>query len=214
MGEIMKPTIRTALIVAVILSLSAVIFSLRQSLTKAENNYWALNDSVAVYKNKIGGQTSTVATLQLDNAIFRKAILLKNAKLKTLSAEFARLKSVVKTTTNIKLDTIRIAYTDSVPLNFTRSGILKEKWYSLNYTSDANGVLLTQLEIPDTTVIITGIKRSWFLGREKVVTDVTHANPFVKVNTIQSAEINVPTPWYKKWFVWLAAGFAGGMLLK
>lgn len=210
----MKPTIRTALIVAFILCLSAVIFSLRQSLTKAENNYGALNDSVAVFKNKIGGQTSTVATLQLDNAIFRKAILQKDAKLKTLSAEFARLKSVVKTTTNIKLDTIRIAYTDSVPLNFNRSGILKEKWYSLNYTSDANGVLFTQLEIPDTTVIITGTKRSWFLGREKVVTDVTHANPFVKVSAVQSAEINVPTPWYKKWFVWLAAGVAGGMLLK
>lgn len=210
----MKPTICAAIIVAVILCLSSVIFSLRQSLTKADKNYIALTDSVSVYKNLIGGQTATIATLQFDNATFRKVILQRDAKLKTLSAEFARLKSVVKTTTNIKLDTIRIAYTDSVPLNFTRSGILKEKWYSLNYTSDENGMLLTQLEIPDTTVIITGIKRSWFLGREKVVTDVTHANPFVKVSTIQSAEINVPTPWYKKWFVWLAAGVAGGMLLK
>ncbi len=210
----MSVSIRTAITGAVVLCLLGALLNFRQKLKIAETNYTALTDSVTVYKNKIGGQTASIATLQLDNATFRKAILQKDAKLKALSSEFARVKSVVKTITNTKLDTIRIAYTDSVPFAFSRNGTLKERWYTLNYASDADGVTITQLEIPDTTMVITGIKKSWFLGKETMVTDVTHANPFVKVKTIQSAEITIPTPWYKKWFVWLAAGIAGGLLLK
>lgn len=59
----------------------------------------------------------------------------------------------------------------------------------------------------------TGTKRKWFLGKETLTTDITSDNPYLKVTEITSAEVTVPTPWYKKWYVWAAVGAAGGFFI-
>ena len=61
------------------------------------------------------------------------------------------------------------------------------------------------------TTVISGFKRKWFLGRQTLVTDVTNTNPYIEVTAIKAAYVIVPEPWYKKWYVWLAAGFVTGI---
>lgn len=179
----------------------------------AEANYSALTDTVTHYKNKLGTVTASMGTLQLDNNQVKDLLLKKDSELAALASEFAKLHSVVKYDTDITLPPVSIPFKDSVPCVFSRTDSVKHKWYSFTYDVDQKGLKIDSLIIPNTATVITGTKRKWFLGKETVTTDITNTNPYVKVTGITAAEVVLPVPWYKKWYVWLAAGVVGGFVL-
>ena len=57
------------------------------------------------------------------------------------------------------------------------------------------------------------LSENGFLGKQTITTDIANTNPFISIKNIQSVEITTPEPWYKKWYVWLAGGIAGGVIL-
>jgi hypothetical protein len=179
----------------------------------ADSNLEAITDTVKHFKNKLGTQTASINTLQLDAAQLQKVILDKDAELATLTKEFSKVNIITKYKTVMQIDTIRITYKDTVPCIFERSGEVKKDWYSFMYKSNQKGLQIDSLSIPNTTTAITGFKRKWFLGKQTAVTDITHSNPFIKVTEIKSVEIVVPVPWYEKWYVWLVSGLIGGFLV-
>ncbi|MFL9845446.1 DUF6549 family protein [Flavobacterium rhizosphaerae] len=180
----------------------------------ADINLTALNDTVKHYTNKLGTQTASISTLQLDKEQLQDLILSKDVELNELSKEFAKVSSLVKYKTITKYDTIAIIYTDSIPCDFTRLSTVKKEWYGFNYISSQSGFKIDSLTIPNQTTVITGTKRKWFLGKETITTDITNSNPYINVTDIKAAEIVIPVPWYKKWYVWTAAGLALGILSK
>jgi len=174
----------------------------------------ALTDSVYYYKNRLGTTTASIATLQLDKKQAKDLLLKKDAELAALANEFARVHAITKYIAVTHIDTITVAYRDTVPCVFERSGEVKDKWYSFNYHSNQNGFTAANFEVPNTATIITGTKRKWFLGKETLTTDITNTNPYIKVTDIKAAEITIPAPIYKKWYVWLAVGIGAGLLAK
>ena len=194
----------------------ALFFSMQQCNMYKNNekfNLEALTDTVTHYKNRLGTQTATIKTLQLNNKQLQGIVIDKDSDLKKLAAEFAKVKSVVKYQTITKYDTITIAYHDSIPYTFERSGRVIDKWYSFNYKSDEFAFNINELNIPNETTIITGIKRKWFLGKETITTDVSNSNPYINVTQMKSANVTIPVPVYKKWYAWLGIGLAGGLLI-
>lgn len=178
------------------------------------DNYEALNDTVSYYKNRLGKQTATIKTLQAHNEKKAVALLGKDKEIAALVKEFKQVKYITKYETVAKYDTILVAFDNPVPaLDFTRTGLLKKKHISFNYKIDNFSFSLDSLNIPNTTTIITGTKRKWFLGKEYLTTDITNSNPYITVTDIKSVEIAVPTPWYKKWYVWAGAGLIGGIVI-
>jgi hypothetical protein len=198
-----------ALVVALLLSISKCSYN----KTIHNKNLEALTDSLVTFKNKIGTQTASTKTLQYSKQQLQNNLLKKDAELVILAKQFSKINSVIKYKTTVKLDTLRVVYHDTVPSVFTRTGTVKEPFYSFTYTSTQNGFMIDSLSIPNTATVITGTKRRWFLGAETVTTNVTNSNPYINVTEIKSAEVVVPSPWYKKWYVWFAAGIAGGMVL-
>ncbi len=195
----------------------ALFFSIeRCSYNKANGatNAAALTDTVKYYTNALGTQTASIKTLQVDKAGLQSLVLDKNKELAALVKEFAKVHSVVKADTELRIDSIPVPYAVPVPCVFERSGRVTDAWYSFGYTSNQNGFKIDSLKVPNSITVITGTKRKWFLGKETVTTDVTSTNPYVKATNIKAAEIVVSVPWYKKWYVWLAAGVAGGFLMK
>ena len=180
----------------------------------ADANGQAFTDSLKQYKNKLGTITASIKTLQLDKRQLQDFVLYKDAELKALAAEFAKVKSVIKYETVTLVDSIPIPYKDTVPCIFERAGKIKDKWYSFAWQSNQKGVGIDSLQFSNTATVITGVKRSWFLGKETLTTDITNSNPYMKVNDVKAAELVIQTPWYKKWCVWLAVGAAGGILMK
>jgi hypothetical protein len=204
----------TSTLIGLLLLLAIYQCENRDSLkTTTDNNLQALNDSVKYYKNKIGTQSATLQTLQINAGQLEELILQKDSQLASLKKVFSKVNSVVKFETKTVLDTIHIVYKDTVPYSFKRSGEIKSQWYSLKYTSGQKGIAIDSFRTWTSTSVLTGIKRKWLFGRQVVTTDITNTNPYMTVTSIKSVEVVVPEPIYKKWYLWLAAGIAGGYLM-
>ena len=202
------------LIIAVLVA--ALFFSVsRCSLNKqrGDANATALTDTVTHFKNRLGTLTASTATLQLDNKQAKNLLLKKDAALAALAKEFAALHSVTAYKTITRIDTVQVNYKDTVPCVYERAGIIKDTWYRFTYSSNQKGFTIDSLTLPNKTTVITGFKRSWFLGRQTLMTDITNTNPYITVTGIAAAQISLPVPWYKKWYVWLAAGAAAGFVM-
>jgi hypothetical protein len=176
-------------------------------------NIATITDSVQHYKNALGTQTATVKTLQLSQRNLNSQFLEKDPALQSLSKEFSTIKSVIKYQSITRIDTIKIRYRDTVPCIFERSGNVKNMNYSFVYDVTQKGMEIDSVYIPTSVTLLTGTKRKWLMGKEYVTTDITNSNPLVSIQTIQSAEVIISHPWYKKWYVWLGAGLAGGIFI-
>jgi hypothetical protein len=62
-------------------------------------------------------------------------------------------------------------------------------------------------------IVVTGIKRKWFLGKQTQTTDITHANPFVQTNNVQHIEVVTQKKWYDTFLFKVGLGFIGGVLI-
>lgn len=181
---------------------------------RANDNLAAAMDLTRYYKNRLDGETATVKTLQLDKNQLRALVIQKDARINALTKEFANVKTVVQWRGGVRVDSIPVPFAVPVPCDFTRTDTVATKHYSFAYRVNQDGLRVDNIAFPDTVTVITGTKRKWFLGKETLTTDVTHSNPHVKANGITAAELVVVQPWYKKWYVWLAAGAVAGALIK
>ncbi|KOS06988.1 hypothetical protein AM493_13820 [Flavobacterium akiainvivens] len=174
-----------------------------------------LADTVTYFTNTLGTKTATIKTLSADKDLLNALVLKKDRQLAETASNFAKVHTVVTYKAEVKVDTVYVPFDNragTLPA-FERSGAVFNKWYSFDYKADSAGIALANLSMQTETAIVTGIKRKWFLGKETLVTDVSNTNPYITVTDLKAAEVSVPTPWYKKWYVWLAAGVAGGFVL-
>lgn len=176
-------------------------------------NMNALTDTVKHYTNKLGTQTASIKTLQLDKKQIQDLLLDKDKELKALASEFSKVHSVTKAEAEIVIKEVPIIYRDTIPFVFERIDSVKTDWYRFGYVSNQKGLQIDSLRTWTSLTAITGTKRKWFLGKETVTTDITFSNPHIKVTEIKAAELTVPVPWYKKWYLWLAAGVIGGFVI-
>lgn len=190
-----------------------------KSKANASQNEKIMYDSVIYFKNRLGSISSSNKTLQLTQKQLNQTIFEKDRELKTLAAGFTKLKSITKFSSTIKPDTLSTAFANPIISadtsgRFERSGTVFKDWYSLHYKITNDSLTLMPVAINTETTVITGFKRKWFLGRQVLVTDITNTNPAIKIMSIKSAQVIIPQPWYAKWYVWLAAGIAGGLFIR
>jgi hypothetical protein len=185
----------------------------------AQANTNTLTDSIRYYTNRLGSQTAMIRTLQLDKQQFESLIIEKDKELSKLAEEFVSVKSVTQAQSEITIDTIAVKFEEKIPIgdsagSFVRSGLIKNKWYTVGYKVTNDSLTLSPFSTLTKTYIITGTKRRWFLGKETLTTEVSYDNPYIKVTEMEAAEIAVHQKWYQKWYVWLAAGLVGGLVIK
>jgi hypothetical protein len=203
------------IVMAVVLfySIERCTFNGRASLQNAT----ALQDTVTYFANKMGTQTATIKALSVNSKQLEALVLQKDTQLAEAALNFAKVHTIVKFKTIAKVDTVYVAFEglptpDTLP-QFNREGAVFDKWYSFNYKVNNNGLTLADLTMNTETAVVTGIKRKWFLGKETLVTDVSNTNPHITVTQLKAAEVKLPVPWYKKWYVWMAAGAVGGFFV-
>lgn len=176
-------------------------------------NIEALNSQTEVYKLKNGQLVTSVENLKYTKDQLKNSILMKDKKIKELTDKFSNIRTVTKYVTNTKFDTISLVYKDTVPCNFERIGSDFKEWYQLGYKSNQKGVVITDLFIPDSVVIVTGDKRKWFWGKRTSKMDITHTNPFIETELVQSIEVVQSNKWYDSTIFKIAIGFIGGVLI-
>ncbi|MGQ2984016.1 DUF6549 family protein [Flavobacterium sp.] len=209
----MKKLIYPSIIIVLLALLFVAVTQCRRNATVAVQNYGALTDTIDYYFNSLGQRTASIRTLQFDKSQLKDIILEKDKELQALSKEFSRISSAVKFRTVTEFDTIRIAYADNVPCIFDRNGSIANDWYKFNYRSDQTGIQIDSFKTWTSANIITGAKRKWFLGKETLKTDITLSNPHMAVTNAAAIEVTIPSPWYRKWYVWVAIGAVGGFVI-
>lgn len=175
-------------------------------------NTTTISDTIKYYRNSLSMQIATAKTLELENHQVRSLLLKKDKTLAIIAAEFSKIHTITKYKSKIVIDTIRIRFKDSIPCIFNTSGKKLGNSYSFNYCISQKGIEIDSLMLPTQTTVITGIKKKWFFGPQVLTTDISNSNPYIKITRIESAEIIIKQPWYKKWYVWLIAGTACGWL--
>lgn len=209
MKEFLK---KSGLWILALFILVSVIVSKAKNEKTQKQNIIALQSEISNFKLKDGTEVATVKSLQFENDQLKESL---SQKEKEIAAKFSEVKTVTRIEERIKFDTIRIAYKDTIKCNFRRVGAIKNKSYSLDYITTQKGVKLSNLSVPDTIVIVTGLKRKWFLGKETATIDVIHTNELVKVNSIKHIENKPKKRWYDTNIFKIGAGFiAGAMLVK
>lgn len=209
MKNILYPSTILCLLIALLLSADRCTYNRKI----ANSAFASIADTVTYFKNNINTQSASVKTITMQKDQLEKLILNKDAELAKLTQHFSKVQTINTYTNFVRHDTIAVTYKDTIPYNFNRTGKTRTRWYSFSYRSDNNGFALDSLTIPNRTIVITGFKRKWFLGKETAITDITNSNPHIHTETMQSLLVTVPVPWYKKWYVWLGAGLAGGFLI-
>jgi hypothetical protein len=214
----MNPTINKNRAINLILS-GLCVFLFLQLFEKCESeklqlaNIETLNKEAKTYKLKNGQLVISVENLNYTKDQLKNSILMKDKKIKELTDKFSNIRTVTRYVTNTKFDTISLVYKDTVPCNFERIGSDFKEWYQLGYKSNQKGVVITDLFIPDSVVIVSGDKRKWFWGKRTSTMDITHANPFIETELVQSIEVVQQNKWYDSTIFKIAIGFIGGVLI-
>lgn len=221
MGEPMRKYIPYTIIAVLII---ALLYQCERSSYYKDfgiSNSKALTDTVSHFTNKLGTQTATIRTLQGDKQYLQAILIDKDEELKALVKEFHKVQNIVKAGSTLKIDSIGVKFDEPIVYTpcdsikpFERSGVIKQPWYRLGYKVTNESLVISPFETWTETTVITGYKRKWFLGEQTVTTDVTNSNPYITVTDLKAANVVIPEPWYRKWYVWLAAGVAGGLLIK
>jgi competence protein ComGC len=208
-----KKKVYISVLIIICFLLISQLFSKCESEKVQLANVKALNSKVQVYKLKNGDLVTSVENLSYTNSQLKNSIIMKDKKVKELTSKFTKVKAVTKFVTNTNLDTITLTYRDSIPCNFKKIDSLSNQWYNISYQSNQKGIEITKLNISDSVIVVTGDKRKWFWGKRTSVTDITHANPFVKTESIQHIEVKEKTKWYNSTIFKVGIGFIGGALL-
>src|SRR5688572_29751819 len=93
--------------------LLSLTFQCRQNRIKDKvrnKNQAVLYDTLTYYKNKLGTQTASIQTLQLEQQQLQENIIQKDKELTALTDEFREIRSVTKYKTTTQLDTIFIPF--------------------------------------------------------------------------------------------------------
>jgi hypothetical protein len=208
-----KKRIYIVLLIIVCLILFSLLFAKCENEKTQLANIEALNKEAEVYKLENGQLVTSVENLNYTNRQLKNSNVMKDKKVKELVDKFSKVKSVTKYVTNIKFDTIKLVYRDSIPCIFKKDGSDLKEWYHIAYISTQKGVEITELSIPDSVIVVTGEKRKWFWGKRTFTTDITHANPYVEPEAIQHIEIVQPKKWYDSTLFKIGIGFFTGALL-
>lgn len=199
-----------AFIIALLL---AIVFAKSKEIKTQKDNISALNSEAKKYTLKNGQLVLSVENLNYTKEQLKQEVLSKDKKLKELANKFSSVRTTTKYITNTQIDTIRLTYKDTVPCIFKREGSIVEKEYSISYNSNQKGIEIKDLKIIDSVMIVTGIKRKWFLGKETQNFDISHSNKYINTSEVQHIQVIQPKKWYDSSMLKVAVGFLGGYFI-
>lgn len=173
------------------------------SFVQCENNKTALanidalNSKISTYELENGQLVSSNLSLQFDKDQLEDLVISQDKELEEIYKKFSEVKTVTKTVTITKIDSVDVPFEVKVPCDFERSDSVIDKHYSFDYAVNQNGLKIKNLTIPDSVSIVTGSKRKWFLGKKTYTIDITHSNPNIQETSLQHYEVQEPKKWYQ-----------------
>lgn len=195
-----------------LIGLSLVIINnYRGRLNTANSRALNYSDSLSYYKLKNGATIASKMIMEVNNKELEKALNNSTKEIKELQDKFSKIESKTSLISKIELDTIIVEYKDTLLLS--QEGFYNDNYYSFYYKTAKEDFKIASMTIYDTTTLISGYKRKWFLGPTTHYIDVHHSNPFVKEIGISSLQLKEDKKWYQTSSFKIGVGILGGFIL-
>ena len=146
----------------------------------------------------------------------------KNEDLKKEVKKFKKISSITKSNTKTVIDTIKVAFLDTIRVDsngyFTKDIKIDSTYYQMDFRVDNSSFHLNHLEIPNEQTIIIGDKKIKNImgiskGTEYTI-DVTNSNPYVQTLNMQNFTIKDEKKWYEtKTFHTMGGMVVGGYIV-
>ena len=146
----------------------------------------------------------------------------KNEDLKKQVKKFKKINSITKSSTKTVIDTIKVAFLDTIRVDsngyFAKDIKIDSLHYKMDFRVDNSSFNLNTLEIPNEQTIIIGNKKIKNImgiskGTEYTI-DVTNSNPYVQTLNMQNFTIKDEKKWYEtKTFHTMGGMVVGGYIV-
>ncbi len=197
----------------VVLWLVSLLFAKCQNEITQKANVKALTSELKTYKLKNGKLVLSGEVLQYTNKQLKELVLEKDATMKEMSNKFSKTNTVTKIVNQVKIDTITITYRDTIPFEFDRQGSIETIDYSVNYKSNQEGIVLSDLIVPDTLRIVSGIKKKWFWGKGIKTIDVSNTNKSIIIKDVKHSEVKPKKDFWETTVFKIGIGVLGGIII-
>ena len=134
-----------------------------------------------------------------------------------------KVKSKVKTITEIQIDSIIVRFTDTLKVSDTiyQKGIIKvpkrflvaKDNYTLGGVIRTKDILFDSLLIPNTVEITIGYKDNGFLKKSTPIVEVTNSNPYLNIVDMNNVITKENKRFYQKPIFWAGVGLLGGIII-
>lgn len=219
-----KPTTRYKVIttIAVVIAVLALLLCFHQCTERREDNLQsdrneaAYRDTVRNIKNDLGGITATKLAFERSNSDLQKELnrQKKNGtelqkEMAILTKKFNKLVAIGTIEAEVNIPEIDIPFSEPIPCEFEpKLDSVKNDWYAATVYVNKSGVRIIDLNVPTSEHIVFGYKGNGLFKKDQAVMEVTFGNPHINVTEATGTVVAIDTPWYKKWYLWLAAGVA------
>lgn len=171
--------------------------------------YSNYKDTVVFYKSRSGKLLASNDALQISESALLE--LNDNLNQDLEDARIKNLNSFTRVRTQTRIDTLEIRLTDSIPCDSFEVRFVKlNQWYRLGGRINNTRLFIDSLTIPNEQKIIVGQKKNGFLKPKSFTVVVDNSNPYMIVTGLTNYTIDNKKPWYSKWYIKVAAGFALG----
>ena len=173
----------------------------------------ALIDSTKTFQNRIGTLTASNKVLQVHKSELKELIYSRDTTINQLRKDLSKVKTIIKTETITRIDTVQIPFEIVVPGKFERIGQHKKKFFSFDYKVNESGLQFSNFSIPNEQISIIGFQRKWFFGKQTLTANVTNTNPYFQTVKTKTVQIVVPKRFYDTRIFNIGVGFVGGFFL-
>lgn len=185
-----------ALLIGIIIALSVYIVRQSHTISTKSNQISALNDTVKLYRTKSGAsgaekQIFVGSKTDVENVLKGKNSSAYNTVKNTPDVHsYSDFTNKTKIDTVVKSDTV-VMYRDSTgKLTYKLSkDIIEPKGYYAAKIEVSNDSVGLKIEMNDKYHVVTKDKSNGFLKPKSYVVTVENENPYVKINGLQSFEI-------------------------
>jgi len=193
-------------------TLMVVLFFWVKSCERNENlkyNMGVAIDNVRTYTDKNGELIIYNDVMDIKNRdleLYNKELAdeLKNMKMK-------KPEVVIKSTTKIRLDTVYVKFTDTLPCDdFIRDIHIDSTHYDIDIRLTKDSLSINRIEIPNEQIIVVGEKKNGLFKRNEYVVSVKNSNPNITTDTLETYTFKSDVGFFKRPIVNAVIGVAVG----
>ena len=138
------------------------------------------------------------------------------------SKDWKNTQSRIEFVTQTRIDTIFIAFTDTLRINdtiYSKSDFeclkhfnLNDKFFYINGNVLENGIKIDSLSFPNIATITIGEKRQGIFRKSLPIVEIKNSNPYIKTIDLSNVVINNKKKTYQKNSFWFTIGTSLGFL--